>query len=126
MRNKNKNLNRLFNLLGLTLITTFLLVASCKEEEPEKTPCYVSDPIEELVWLKQMITHLSDYDFIMIANYKGETVFYNGNCNPAANFFSVVYNWQGVLIASTNDVRNDLSNERLLWQSDNPKCNFFD
>lgn len=117
-----KNLN---SLLTLIIIFTLIIIGSCKKEESNSL-CYVSNPIEELDWLKIMINDFSDYDYIMKANYNGETVFYNGNCNPAANYVSTVYNCNGDAIGYTNDLWDELSNDVLVWQNQESKCNFND
>jgi len=119
-------MQRLLNLLGLVSIITFSVFLSCDKNDSESNACNVSDPAEELPWLKSMLTDLSEYDYIMVANYKGKTVFYNGNCNPVVNYVSVVYNCSGDVIANTNDIRDELSNDRLLWKHVNSKCNFGD
>jgi len=119
-------MKRLFNLLGLASILTLLVFFSCEKEDSESNACNVSDPAEELLWLKSILTDLSEFDYIMVANYKGSTVFYNGNCNPVVNYVSVVYNCDGDVIANTYDIRGELSNDRLLWKHADSKCNFSD
>tara|TARA_R110001583_G_scaffold167424_1_gene320203 strand:- start:3114 stop:3473 length:360 start_codon:yes stop_codon:yes gene_type:complete len=119
-------MKRILNLLSLVSILTLFVIISCDNEESENNVCNVSNPTEELSWLKTMIIDLSDYDYIMIANYKGETVFYNVNCNPLVNYASTVFNCSGDVIGNTNDIRDELSNDRLIWKRADSKCNFND
>ncbi len=55
-----------------------------------------------------------------------ETVFYNGNCNPLANYISSVYNCNGDFVGYTNDIQAELSDVSLVWKSENSNCNFND
>lgn len=113
-------------ILSLISILALILIFSCDNEESENNFCDVSNPTEELSWLKTMINNFSDYEYIMVANYEGETVFYNVNCNPLVNSASTVFNCSGDFIGNTNDIRDDLSNERLIWKHANSKCDFND
>lgn len=119
-------MKRLFYLLVLTSMITIFSIISCDKEKSENNACNVSNPTKELVWLKTMINDLSDYDYIMIAKYKGETIFFTGNCNPAANYVSSAYNCNGDVIGYTNDIHAEISDARLLWKHEDSKCNFND
>ena len=113
-----------FYLFVLTCIVTLFSIISCGKEKSENNVCNVSNPVEELVWLKTMTNNLSEYDFIMIANYKGETIFYRGNCNPLANYVSSAYKCNGDVIGYVNDIRSEISGDKLLWKHKDSKCNF--
>ena len=119
-------MKRLLYLLALASILILSVMLSCDKDESKSDPCDVSNPIEELAWLKATIDDLSEYSYIMIADYNGETVFYFGNCNPLANSVSSVYNCNGDFIGYTNDIRSEITNDRLLWKHEDSECNFND
>jgi len=115
-------MKRLSNLLVVTIILSLFTIVSCEKEESNDS-CNVSNPTEELAWLKTMINDFSDYEYIMSADYKGETVFCYGNCNPAANYIPAVYNCLGDVIGNANDIGDELSDFRLVWKHEDSKCN---
>lgn len=119
-------MKRFFSLFVLAIVSAPFVIISCEKNESNNDSCNVSDPIEELTWLKSMINDLSDYHFIMSADYKGETVFYIPNCNPLASSILIFYNCDGDIIGTGNDISNEISNERLLWKHEASKCNFND
>ncbi|MDO6802921.1 hypothetical protein Q4595_10715 [Wenyingzhuangia sp. 1_MG-2023] len=101
------------------------ILASCKNDSKEIiTICEVSNPIEDLTWLKTQVEHANTYHYYMMATYNNQTVFYNGNCNPAVNYQSSVYNCEGALIGYTNDLQNELKNATLLWKHTESDCDF--
>ncbi|NIJ44271.1 hypothetical protein FHR24_000710 [Wenyingzhuangia heitensis] len=57
--------------------------------------CKVHTPLEELIWLQDFIKKSGEYEYYMTAKYKGNRVFYYGDCNPLVNYQSVVYNCKG-------------------------------
>ena len=91
---------------------TFLLLAfigfivSCSTDDDKDidNTCNVSDPTEELGWLKNEIDTIKDdeFSFYTMATLDGETVFYNGNCNPAVNYISTLRNCSGEVLGNTN------------------------
>lgn len=62
----------------------------------------------------------------MTATYKGETVFYYGNCHPVINYASSILNCNGDALGNTSDLYNELTDVRLLWKHEESKCNFND
>ena len=120
------NYKTMKRILSLISILALIVIISCENEESKNYFCNVSNPAEELPWLKTMILDLSDYSYIMAADYKGKTVFYNVNCNPLVNYASTVFNCNGDLIGNTNDIRNELSNVKLIWKHADSKCDFSD
>lgn len=119
-------MKRFFNLLSIASILTLFLIVSCNKDESENNYCNVSNPTEELPWLKTMITELSDFNYIMTANYKGKTIFYNRNCDPLVNYASSVFNCSGENIAITSDIDDEFSDVSLLWKHTDSKCSNFD
>ena len=114
------------SLLLITVISISFVIISCKKEDAENDNCNFSNPTEELIWLKTMVTDMDEYSYIKSATYNGETVFFNGNCDPLANSVSSVYNCSGEVIGYTNDLYDDLSEIKLEWEHENSMCNFSD
>ena len=119
--------------LAVLLIALFLL--SCHDENriTEQNCCNVTNPLEELVWLKTHIQELSQsedelskYSYYMTATYKKETVFYYGNCHPAINMAIIMVNCEGEALGNFNDLQQHLSNSKLIWIHEESPCNFND
>lgn len=107
-----------------------LAIFSCdKEDEEPATACGVSDPIENLQWLKQMkeeaaaLGESSQYSYIMQAVYEGETVFYNGFCCPHCNWILTLYDCSGNAIEKDYSI-SDVEKITVLWRPDNSVCEF--
>lgn len=122
-------MRQFLNYLGLVTISTFIILISCekdKSNEPIKNTCNVSYPAEEIAWLKAAIDNVkhSEYSYYSMANYKGETVFYYGNCDPAGNSFSIIRNCNGDSLGATNELYDELTDITILWKHKESKCNF--
>lgn len=82
-----------------------LLIISCDNDDDRLTnTCSVSNPIEDFVWLKEIIadieqSSLTDEFYISQAIYKAKTVFIVGNCCALCNTVLPVYNCEGKLIS---------------------------
>lgn len=101
-----------------------VLISCTKDDDPAKNKCNVSNPVEEISWLKKEIDSLKndEYSYYVIAVYKGETVFINGNCNPSADYMSLVKNCNGDMLGYANVLDNELSDKRIIWKSKNYRC----
>lgn len=102
---------------------------SCNKDktiDSERNECNVSNPAEEIGWLKDAIDKVKqdEYSYYAMAHYKGETVFYYGSCNPLANFASHIQNCSGENLGNTNDLQDDLTDITIIWKHKNSKCNF--
>ena len=87
-----------------TLLTSaFLLfiMTSCNysDKDDYNNTCNVSNPIEDLSWLKDKILELEQtslYEsgeiYISQANYNGNTIFIMGNCCAVCNTIVPIYN----------------------------------
>lgn len=68
------------------ILLAIFFIASCgKDENAGKTTCELSDPIEELPWLKEIknsLTNCSCEISILQATYKNQTVFYTAMTDP--------------------------------------------
>ena len=87
----------------------FFAVASCEDCDPgfgDSTACSVENPVEELPWLRNEIasreqrdpSEFTQYFYIAQTEYRGETVFVDGNCCPTCNTVVPVLNCEGELI----------------------------
>ena len=69
----------------LVLLVIFFVVSCGKEENTNKSTCDLTDPIEELSWLKEIknsITNCSCEMSIIQATYDNQTVFYTLMTDP--------------------------------------------
>jgi hypothetical protein len=124
-------MRKLFDFLGLAAIIFSIALISCEKDEnkdTESNKCNVSNPIEDLDWLKQEIDDVKhdEYSYYVMATYEGETVFYYGNCNPLINYISIVRNCNGDSLGFTNDLYDELTDISTLWKHEDSKCNFQD
>ena len=123
---------RFIYLPGIALMVFALVFVSCeKDEKVSSGNCNVSDPLQELPWLKEALgeinqsdNELADYAYIMSATYNGQTVFYIGNCHPAVNMQISVQNCEGEVIGDINDLAGELTNQKVLWKHENSPCHF--
>ncbi|PSR55195.1 hypothetical protein AHMF7605_17620 [Adhaeribacter arboris] len=121
----------------LVLVAAISLMAfSCEKEEPEcgrPSACAVANPLQDLPWLKIQVENLeknsfdiSQYFYIVQADYKGETVFFTGNCCPMCNTAPpTVFNCKGdKLFTMGKDANQDKSirNKKVIWKGPNYAC----
>jgi len=119
----------IFNFFGFVAIIMSITLISCGKDDNKDSnnnKCNVSNPAEELDWLKEAIDHVKqdEYSYYAMATYKGETVFYYGNCNPLINYASFVQNCSGDNLGNKNDLYDELTDITILWKHVNSKCNF--
>jgi hypothetical protein len=117
-------------LLIIMLFTT--IIFSCKKDTkaPSNT-CGVASPAQDLPWLKTSISQLLTsnpqmlkYQYVLIADYKGESVFIFGNCDPLAISAFSVFNCSGVKLGEVGDIPPaDLKNQKTLWKASDSVCN---
>ncbi len=110
--------------LGLTAMVFSVTFVSCKKEN--KNTCNVSNPTEDLGWLKEVIEDSKDseYAYVKQATYKRKTVFYWGSCDPLASWALIVKDCNGDEAEGIENVDEDLKNEFVLWQHPNSLCTF--
>ena len=115
----------IFNFIGFVAIIVSITLISC-DKDSNNTKCNVSNPAEDLDWLKKAIDQVKqdEYSFCNMATYKGETVFYYGNCNPVVNYVSIVHNCSGDILGYTNELYDELTDITILWKHVDSKCNF--
>ena len=122
-------MRQFFNFLWIAAIIASITLNSCEKNDNKDSgnnKCNVSNPAEDIGWLKEAIDNVkqNDYSYYVIANFKGETVFYYGNCNPVANYLSIIQNCSGDTLGYTNDLKNELTDIKILWKHEESKCNF--
>jgi hypothetical protein len=106
------------------------MIFSCEKSYLSDNSCNVSNPLEELGWLKSTIRNYeqlspdaSKYYYVSMAKYNKETVFLEGYCNPAANYVIPVLNCAGEEIGILGEINRDsLTNMKVIWKSKNSEC----
>ncbi|QMU31000.1 hypothetical protein [Adhaeribacter radiodurans] len=112
-----------------------LMAFSCEKEEPEcgTSACGVTEPLQNLPWLKAEVESLeknssdiSEYLYIVQANYKGETVFFTGTCCPYCNTAPpTVFNCKGqelFTLGQNAKQDNSIKNKKVIWKGPNYAC----
>lgn len=121
----------------LLLVGTISLMAfSCEKEESECSPvsvCAVTEPLQNLPWLKAEVELLeknsfdiSQYFYITQGEYKGEAVFFIGNCCPMCNTLPpAVLNCKGeelFRMGQNAHQDNSIKNKKVIWKGPNYAC----
>ncbi|MEB2775026.1 hypothetical protein SYJ56_06895 [Algoriphagus sp. D3-2-R+10] len=110
------------------LLFCLLFSFACQESDDPATACGVSDPIENIAWLKQLAEEsatggLAEFSYIAQAKYKGKRVFYWGSCCPNCSWALVLRNCDGNRINDEISF-DDLEDTKVIWQHENSQCNF--
>lgn len=126
-----------------TLLFSIILISlACDESDScSENTCSVTDPIEELEWLKAEINNFNTtYPFIYVsmAIYYGKTVFMVKNCDPSALTLPPIiknchgealgylsetagsFNYKGVTIHNVNP--NKIQCTKIIWTPDDFAC----
>lgn len=116
----------------ITIVLALVLVFSCKKEiiTTSSNTCNVSNPVEDLPWLKARINSIltnpdaSKYQYVAIASYNSQTVFIFGNCDPLSINPIPAYNCSGALLGNIGDIPPaGIKNQKTLWKASNSVCN---
>jgi len=119
----------------LTLTLLLLTMLSCKDDDDNllSNTCQVSNPIEDLDWLKEKIEELAQTDseflkyfYVSQNTYMDKTVFIFPNCCPSCNTVVPVYDCEGNHIGFVGDENistNILNNDTIIWKPENFSCN---
>jgi hypothetical protein len=88
--------------------------------------CDVTDPVNELAWLKARIADLkssdiADYFYVVQAEYEGLPVFFIRTCHPAATVLANPYDCEGNVIKS-DDAAFKVTNSKIIWNTDGFVC----
>lgn len=126
-------MKRALILLAVLTISIF----SCKNDDDNlNNTCDVSDPVEDLSWLKEIIadieqSSLVDESYVYQTTYKGQTAFIIGNCCALCNSVTLVAYCNGEFVFNLDD-EDDISEytkfiasnkDDLIWSSPNFVCN---
>ncbi|WP_339925969.1 hypothetical protein [uncultured Cyclobacterium sp.] len=109
-------------------IFSLLILFSCNETDNPDTICGVTDPLNDLPWLKTLqqglaSEEMSEYNYIGQASYEGETVFYLASCCPNCNWQLVSYDCSGDTIEGDYALE-DLEGKKVIWKSEDSECVF--
>jgi len=122
-------------LLFFSTVVIALFLFSCHKDSNESPTeiCDVSNPTEELPWLKASIESLEagdaenlKYSYYMTAKLDGQTVFYYGNCNPSINYSSSIQNCSGETLGTLSTLYTQLTDTKVLWRPSGSLCNWND
>ncbi|PZX51351.1 hypothetical protein [Algoriphagus chordae] len=110
------------------ILFCLLFSFACEEKDDPATVCGVSDPIESLPWLKQLVEEastagLAEYSYISKAKYNGHRVFYWGSCCPHCNWALVLLDCSGEKVNGDYTL-SDLQEIEVIWHLENSQCNF--
>lgn len=107
---------------------------SCEKEEAIALTsiCAVTNPTEELGWLKaeienreQSTSDINKYFYIQQAEYNGQAIFIYNNCCPMCNTIIPAYNCQGELLFYLNQDTEEskkIENTKIIWQPEDFAC----
>jgi hypothetical protein len=123
-------------IIWLCFLSLGLFAFSCEKEYCECDDpwpvCYTTNPIEELPWLKQVVTELEDsgelavYFYVVEATYQGQTVFIVENCCPQCGTTIPLYNCQGEIICNNlpdcPEFGDKLSNRKVIYKHPEAPC----
>ncbi len=121
-----------FHLLVVVLFSIGLTLDSCGKENStiEQEPCVVSSCNGELEWLDDMIANIIEnkddmikFEYIMMSQFEGDTVYYYRNCNPYINYASHLLNCKGERIKVVNEYEDDLTDSVVYWKHEESECN---
>ncbi len=117
-------------LVSVLLICTLL---SCKDNDDNlSNTCNVSNPIEDLSWLKNKILELEETSlyqsgeiFISQAKYRDKTIFILNNCCAVCNTIVPVFNCEGEAIGYMGDDSinsSEIKENIIIWKPENFIC----
>lgn len=118
----------------LALALLLLTMLSCKDDDDNlSNSCHISNPVEDLDWLKEKIEELAQTDsellkyfYVSQNTYMGKTIFIFPNCCPHCNSVVPVYDCEGNNIGFVGDDNistNILNNDTIIWRPENFSCN---
>jgi|SRR5690606_907650 hypothetical protein len=117
----------------ITALFTLIMIAfSCHKDNDDEVlliACDVSNPIEDLEWLKNRIDDLEQTGngefYISQATHNGKTIFILANCCMACNSVIPVYYCDGKYagyIGDDNLAWTLLDEDTVIWKPNNSKC----
>ena len=120
--------------INLIYILICLLFSACAEDDNlVANSCGVTNPVEQLPWLKASIQDLEKnrndptykYFYISQGVYENQVVFILGNCCPFCNTITPVRNCEGeLLFYKSSENLDKILSEQALWLPVGNDCNF--
>lgn len=121
-------------ILNPVLLLTFLIliiVFSCEKDYLGDNTCKAKNPIKDISWIKNEINFInqltpdeSQYIAIIMAKYKGGSVFYSTYCNPDYEPVYPIKNCSGEIIGYYGEIPpEELIEQIVIWKSVNCICN---
>lgn len=115
----------------IKILSLLLLVTSCTKDDEIKEFCVLDNPLEDLVWLKEIKTNIEQTSSagkaeIYEYSYKQQKVFWVDTCVDCPDNLITVYNCTGNKmcefggIAGVNtcvDFTSEATNKKLLWKN---------
>ena len=108
------------------ILFCLVLSFSCKDNEDPATACGVSDPVENIPWIKQWAEEsakggLAEFSYIAQAKYKGKRVLYWGSCCPMCLWALILRDCSGDRIEGDYTF-DDLEDVKVIWEPENSQC----
>lgn len=113
-------------------------IAACEDHDSDVSKrneiiintCGVSDPTQELPWLKERITEieqssndLGKYFYFVQGTYKNQTVFMGLDCCPTCDTVWTVSDCEGNLLFYMHDSEaNDIKDKHVIWRAQDSPC----
>lgn len=111
-----------------------MFVFSCSQDNTTPTnvnTCKVTNPAQDLPWLKSRIggiltsdPALAKYQYVQQAQYRKNTVFIFGSCDPSSFSTFPVYSCENKMLGNVGVIPADsLLNRTTIWKSNDSVCN---
>ncbi len=113
----------------LIYILLILLATACDEEDINiPNTCGVSNPKEELAWLKQKIKEEQDFSpsffTVFQGTYNGKTAFIFSACCPACNVAPAVFDCTGNQLEYSSIEFDKIIDQKLIAKGKDVTCTF--
>ncbi|TDQ18871.1 hypothetical protein DFQ04_0681 [Algoriphagus boseongensis] len=114
------------------ILVLILGLWSCQDQEGPRA-CGTENPIEDLAWLKNLITEiegysLSEYNYVVQSTYRGKTIFLVQSCCPFCSYAVPIFDCQGNslgYIGQQDGIQpDDVKEGKVIWKPENSQCAF--
>lgn len=120
-----------FKTMLTAILVMFVFSCSQKDNTTNVNTCNVSNPAEDLPWLKNRIGSIitsdpsrAKYQYVQQAEYRKNTVFIFGSCDPASFSTLPVYSCENKMLGNVGAIPADsLLNRTTIWKSQDSVCN---
>ena len=105
------------------------MIAACDEEDINiPNTCGVSNPVEDLAWLKQKIQEEQNFSpsffTLFQSTYNGETIFILSACCPACNVAPAFFDCEGNQLEFSSIEFDKVADQRLIAKGKDVTCTF--